>query len=458
MKKTKKIFLTLLLASYCVRFSIPVHAQDTIPATTVIPIQITVPSTQTANPNVDITNKTQATNNIPNVDQTTPILLTPVVEAPKRILKPANRKVDLHAIIFDPTVIVKEPENAEEMTKAEVAKYKVGEALKGSVSAVSTKGLLEDTMKMSLEKGAIESIAPWVDYNGAMGTFWTADNYVNETYAINFCDVGVNGKMRDGKTVFRIMISPVRYIEGNTYFQSLFADNYIIRDIGKHNKILVGNTWVPNGIESKESPLTIPFFARSQISRTYGTARAIGTKVMGDYKLAEYQLGVYSAERYFKDFFPGPEFAGVVSFKPLGMTNGKWGKVTMGGSMDAGNSNDHFFVAGAHMIYEYKRWKASFEYASADASNGSTGFNPDKSEGFYGTLAYRITPRLQALIRFDQFDPNKVKKNDIRREYTAGINYFVKGQALKLMLNYVLYSVENGTYGSRLLLGTQIIL
>lgn len=439
--RSKILLLLIILTSFCSNFSCAEETTSSIPSSEE---QINVVSNQ----------NTQIADNINNP----PILVAPVVETPKRILKPANRKVDLHAIIFDPTVTVKPPENTKEMTKAELAKYDIEHALHGEVSAPSTKGLLEDTMKMTFESGPIESIAPWVDYNGAMGDYWTGANYANTTYGINFCDVGINGKLRDGKTAFRIMISPVRYIEGNTYFQSLFADNYITRKIGKHNTILVGNTWVPNGIESKESPLTIPFFARSQISRTYGTSRALGAKVMGDYSLVEYQFGGYSSGRFFKDFFPGPEFAGIVSLKPLGKTDGKWGKITVGGSMDAGNADSRFFVAGTHLIYEYKRLKASFEYASADGSNGSTGFSSNASEGYYGTLAYRITPRLQALIRYDKFDPNKDKANDMRTEYTAGINYFVKGQALKLMLNFVYYTLENGAYGSRIMTGTQIIL
>lgn len=425
-KKIAPLFVALLLVLFCMNFA---YAQDE----------------QT------ISNKLET----PSL---APILVAPVVKEPQRLLKPTDRKVDLKAIIFDPAVSAKLPANADEMTKTEEYKYKIHEALHGQVSATSTKGLLEDTMKMTFESGPVESIAPWVDYNGGFSNIWAGEEYKNTTYGINFCDVGVNGKFRDGKTVFRLMISPVRSIEGNTWFQSLFADNYIIRDIGKHNKILVGNTWVPNGIESKESPLTIPFFARSQIARTYGTSRAIGAKLMGDYDLVEYQLGGYSAERFFKDFFPGPEVAGLISVKPLGKTSGQWGKLTMGGSIDAGNAESHFFVTGSHLIYEYKRLKASFEYATADGSNGSTGFSANQSEGFYGTLSYRITPRLQALIRYDQFDPNKNKANDIRTEYTAGINYFLKGQALKLMLNFVGYSVENGTYGSRIMTGAQIVL
>lgn len=391
-------------------------------------------------------------------EQKTQQLKPSAVATPQRILKPADRKVNLQAIIFDPAAVSKEPAQAEEMTKTEVAKYKINEALHGQVSTVSTKGLLEDTMKMTFEKGPVKSISPWIDYNGAFTNVWAGENYQNTLYGINFCDVGINGKLRDNKTVFRVMISPVRYVEGNTYFQSFFADNYIIRDLGKHNKILVGNTWVPNGIESKESPLVIPFFARSQISRTYGTSRAFGAKIMGDYDFIEYNVGGYSAERYFKDFFPGPEVAGIVSLKPLAKAKGKYGKMLIGGGMDGGNSDSRFFVAGAHLIYEYKRLKASFEYASANGSNGSTGFSANDSEGYYGTLAYRITPRIQALVRYDNFDPNKNKANDMRTEYTAGLNYFIKGQALKLMLNYVYYTVENGVYGSRIMAGTQIVL
>lgn len=398
--------------------------------------------------------------------QQAPILVAPVVPVPKKLLKPANRKVDLKAIIFDPAVTVKLPAKAEEMTKTEEYKYKIHEALLGEVSTtVSTKGLLEDTMKMTFEKGPIESLAPWFDYSGNLSNMWNGENYQNTLYGINFCDVGVNGKIRTKddpasgkKTVFRLMYNVGKEIQGNTYLQSFMADNYIMRYWSKDDQVLFGYARAAVGIEGGESPLTIPFFGRSQISRTYGNVRTLGLKAQGNHKLYDYSAGFFSSGRYFKDFFPGPEFVGLVSIKPLGLTDGKWGKLAMGGSLNAGNAESHYCVGGAHLIYDYKRLKASLEYAAADGSNGSTGFTSNQSEGFYGTLAYRVTPRIQALVRYDQFDPNKNKANDIRREYTAGINYFVKGQALKLMLNYVLYSVENGTYGSRIMVGTQIIL
>lgn len=460
-KKIKPVLIALLLAFSCssICYSEETKNVTATPSSGVVPAVAVVPSLP-----VEATKQLEKSE-IAVSDKQTPVLKTPVIEQPKRLLKPANRKVDLHAIIFDPTVTVKPPENADEMTKSELAKYDIDHALHGSVTAPSTKGLLEDTMKLTFQKGFIESIAPWVDYNGAWTGAWSGPNYTNSTYGINFQDVGINGKFRTNddpasgkKTVFRVMFNTGREIVGNTYLQSFMADNYIMRYWTKDDQILVGYARTATGLEGGESPFTIPFFARSQISRTYGNVRALGIKAQGNHKLYDYSIGAFSSGRFFKDFCPGEEFVLLGSIKPLGLTDGKYGNLVLGGSIDGGNAEKRFFVAGTHLTYEYKRLKASFEYASANGSNGSTGFSGNDSEGYYGTLAYRLTPRTQFLVRYDKFDPNKAAANDMRTEYTAGLNYFVKGQALKLMLNYVYYTVENGAYGSRIMAGTQIIL
>lgn len=467
MKKKLKASLLVALLSFGVGYS-SVKAEQVKAETPVAVQSIPPPTVQSAapaannaasNPEVQVSQKTNAVEKQPGK------LTTPVVEAPKRLIKPANRKVDLHAIIFDPTVTVKPPENAQEMTKTELAKYDIDHALHGAVTAPSTKGLLEDTMKVTFEKGPVEYIAPWVDYNGSFTNAWSGADYTNTLYGINFQDVGINGKFRTKddpasgkKTVFRVMFNTGKFIEGNTYLQSFMADNYIMRYWTKDDQILVGYARTAVGLEGGESPFTIPFFARSQISRTYGNVRALGVKAQGNHKLYDYSAGIFSSGRFFRDFCPGEEFVLLGSIKPLGLTDGRYGNLVLGGSLDGGNAEKRFFVAGTHLTYEYKRLKASFEYASANGSNGSTGFSGNDSDGYYGTLAYRLTPRTQFLVRYDRFNPNKAAANNIRTEYTAGINYFVKGQALKLMLNYVYYTVDNGTYGSRIMAGTQIIL
>lgn len=410
--------------------------------------------------------------NLADVSVKTPELVAPVVQDPKLKSNLPTPKVDLNAVVLDPNVILQEElDGTEEYTadsEAQVyetlfdnAKYNLKEALHGEVKAVGTKGLFADKTKMTFKKGPIDNIIPWIDYNGYFSNVWNGENYENTLYSINFADVGVNINMKNPDNYMRIMFSPVKTFAGKNYFQTFFADNYFTHKMGKkkNNTILVGHTWLPMGIEGKESPLMWQFFNRSQLTLKYAGVRTLGTKIMGNYKYASYHLGMYSAGRGFTDWFPGPEFAGWVELKPLAnLDEKKYGKLTIGTGLNAGNSNSHYTVGMGAINYEYKRLRAITEFGIADGSNGAQGYTSNQSKGINGTLAYRITPKLQALVRYDQFDPNTDKMNDMRREYTAGINYFIKDHSLKLMLNYVYYNIESGVYGSRILVGTQFIL
>ena len=165
----------------------------------------------------------------------------------------------------------------------------------------------------------------------------------------------------------------------------------------------------------------------------------------------------YSSDRYFHEFFPGAEFTGWVNFKPLGKTDGKYGNLIIGTGLNAGRRHENYAVGGAYVGYSYKKFAANAEYAIADGYNGRS-FSSDKATGFYTTVSYRLTKRLHVLARFDQFDPNRDVSGDLRREYTAGLNYFIKGQALRLILNYVFCDNQQTEDSHRIILGTQILL
>ena len=99
---------------------------------------------------------------------------------------------------------------------------------------------------------------------------------------------------------------------------------------------------------------------------------------------------------------------GWVNVKPLGKTDGRYGKLKIGGGLQSGDRNCDYTVTGAYIGYEYKKWLMNFEYSDADGYNGPVGYSIDKkASGFYSTLAYRFTPKVQGLLRYDQFDPNK---------------------------------------------------
>ena len=280
----------------------------------------------------------------------------------------------------------------------------------------------------------------------------------NDTYyKFNNIDLGINGKFRDGKTFYeaRLRFAPQdRY----SYLQYLPSNIYIANTSIPHHTIIVGNTRTPTGYEGSKSSTVIPTIARAQISRNFGNTRQLGARVKGNYSLVEYDLGGYSSDTYFEKFFPGAEFAGWVSLKPLGKTNGKYGRLKVGSGMTAGQNGSDYTVFGAYASYEYRKFYANFEWGKANGYNGSRGISNNKAEGLYTTLAYRITPKFQIVGRYDQYRPDLNVADNMQKEYTAGLNYFLKGQALKLMLNYMYCNNESKADSHRIILGTQVLL
>lgn len=307
------------------------------------------------------------------------------------------------------------------------------------------------------EDSIMDKTQLWFGYNGDIGMYFNDDNITNH-YEFNTINLGYDGFLKDKNADFRIMFNSSPLSSRNVV-QNLFADMYVATNKIPHHRVLVGNSRPPVGMEGSYGPFVLPFIARSQISRNFGTVRKLGARVSGDYSLVDYDFGVYSSDSYFQEFFPGAEFIGWVNLKPLGKTDGRFGQLKIGGGLQGGHRDDNYCVTGAYVGWEYKRLLLNFEWANANGYNGPSGFSTNKqASGFYTTIAYRITSKLQALFRYDQFDPNRDVANNNRREYTVGLNYFLKGQGLKLILNYIFCQNDAAKDSHRILLGTQILL
>lgn len=319
--------------------------------------------------------------------------------------------------------------------------------------------LLKDVLTKHFDENSIwDRTQLWGGYNGDLGLYFNEDGPTTNHYEFNTINVGYDGFLKDNKADFRIMLNYAPYSSRNVV-QNLFADMYVATNAIPHHRVLIGNSRPPVGMEGGAGPFVLPFIARSQISRNFGTVRKLGGRVSGDYSLVDYDFGLYSSDTYFNEFFPGAEFIGWVNFKPLGKTDGKYGKLKIGGGLQGGHRDTNYCVTGAYVGWEYKKLLLNFECANANGYNGPSGVQTDKhASGFYTTLAYRITPKIQALLRYDEFDPNHNISNNNIREYTAGINYFIKGQGLKLILNYVFCQNEASKDSHRILMGTQILL
>lgn len=73
-------------------------------------------------------------------------------------------------------------------------------------------------------------------------------------------------------------------------------------------------------------------------------------------------------------------------------------------------------------------------------------FEPDNAipsaafdaEGWHLTAAYTLVPRrLQGVLRHEVFDPNVDAGGDATRNWVAGLNYLLKGDDIKFMVNYL---------------------
>ena len=334
---------------------------------------------------------------------------------------------------------------------------KIQKTLKADVTRTDYANfLLKDLLTVDIEKGPVERLQFYGIYRGhALMNFQNSD--LDSEYETSVLDVGVMGQMKPKyKSEFRLQLKFTPTSE-RSFIQNLFSDVYVVNKSIPNHQIIVGNSRNQVGVEGGMSTVYLPFVMRSQISRTFAGTRALGVKVNGKYSLVDYTVAVNSSDRYFREFFPGTEFTGWVNFKPLGLTDGKYGKLVMGGGVNTGKNHHEYTVAGAYVGYNYKKFMINAEYSNADGYNGKA-YNPNKADGFYTTIGYKLTPKLQLVGRYDQFDPNRGIANDLRREYSAGLNYFVIGQAMRILLNYVYCDNQNKEDSHRIILGTQLLL
>jgi phosphate-selective porin len=81
------------------------------------------------------------------------------------------------------------------------------------------------------------------------------------------------------------------------------------------------------------------------------------------------------------------------------------------------------------------------------------------AEGWQATGAYFLVPgKLRAVVREEAFDPNTAVGGNTTRTTTLGLNYYLKGEDIKFMLDYLNGNVPGSTTdGGRLLTRVQVI-
>lgn len=314
--------------------------------------------------------------------------------------------------------------------------------------------LFKDVLTHDFKNGG--SIEAFATHRGSISALFNPHSYSTK-YSDLTTEFGFFGKTKDDMFNYRFSILPVP-VEGKSYVDNMWSDMFITYNKIPHHKILIGRSRGQVGMEGGNSAYTLPFLNRSQIARYFGNLRTTAVKVIGDYNYADYSVSLGSSGRTLTSGMPGVDFIGWVNIKPFGSQDGKWGKLTIGGGLNAGHNDFNYTVGTVYVGYKHKRFWTNFEASIADGYNGGAALSNKQAGGFAYTLGWKIKPYLQLIGRIDQFDPDRTVSGDTKREYTAGINWFVKGQALRFILNYVFCQNDNAPDSQRIIIGSQIVL
>lgn len=318
--------------------------------------------------------------------------------------------------------------------------------------------LFEDKIQYTFKTGIVKDIEMIGAYKGAFDFTGEDGNLDHLDYLIPVMDVGFQGNFRDEKTKYKVLMNSKRNASGYTHFKSKISDYYIERKLNNSNSLILGQTRTPLGMEGDESDYTLITGRRSQISSNYSNIRSLGAKIVGNYKDIDYNLGVFDTGRYLiNTFSSAPEFTGKLIYTPKAEKLNKYGTIRAATSCNIGKREYEYQVYTAYLDYKYKKFFINAEYAIANGYNGMKN-SANKSSGFYTTMTYNFTPKLQGFTRIDQFSPIRTNNTKDITEYTVGINYFLKQQRIRLIMSYSYVDYNASKFGNKLFLMTQFVL
>ena len=316
--------------------------------------------------------------------------------------------------------------------------------------------LLKNKLTKHFERGPISSLQARVVAQSNFEVFAPNEGDSYSRLNPNLLNILFDAKSRSGKDMFRLMFD-VSHQHNEPFMHNLFKDVFYETKRIPHHSILVGHSRVGTGFEGLQSAYTLPLLSRSQISRNFSNIRKLGLRVRGDYKYLDYDFGLYSSDTYFTDFMQGGEFNSWLEVKPFAKTKDRFGNLRTGVGISTGTRHSTgYLVGGVGVKYSYKNLWTQMEYSAANGSNGAGGLTSKHRQGWYVTLGYKLSKKFEILARFDDFNPDKSIGGNNRREYTTGLNYYIKGQALKLVLNYIFCQDKAFHNSHRFMLGAQL--
>ncbi len=256
-------------------------------------------------------------------------------------------------------------------------------------------------------------------------------------------------------------------LRNNGDYRAFGTDVYLNWGHYSFANVRVGQFKTPFGYEQIQSDSVIWFAERSLPSDRFTLGREIGAMVKGDFftNRLSYSAGIFNGTPFNNGFNDNEKFTyvGRINGTPWKGQIGEWksqwdvginGYATKDNSVSVGSFNfdasaaagiDNLFVGdrrawGGDTQFKVGRFDLAAEYFRGHFKpKNHVPFTEVDAQGYsVGVAAFVLPKKLQALVRYENFDPNVNVNGDSSDIWVFGLTYFIKDHDLKLQLNYLL--------------------
>lgn len=253
-----------------------------------------------------------------------------------------------------------------------------------------------------------------------------------------------------------VMIDPAKNLTQNAagainqssnIFQEVALQYQLKKTATSSHFIDIGQFKIPIGYEGDQvSSGQLQFverallFAQRDIANGgYGDIRESGVRLRGTSGEFGYDLGVFNGFGERQNALAVTDQKAVIGrlfYRPKSVEGLVLG--VSGGTGSAGGFDRD--VLNAFAAFKRDKWTLQSEYLDGKAQ-GPLGTPPVATlrdiKGYYGSVGYLFTPRIEGTFRYDYFDTDTALANADAKDITIGANYYLKGHNSKIQVNLV---------------------
>ena len=287
------------------------------------------------------------------------------------------------------------------------------------------------------------SIGGYIQFQAEAGDAPDSRFPLNDRFLIRRARLGVKGSFaEDVDFTFQAELGNGS-LSSTANYRAQATDVFVTWKKFDYANVTFGQFKTPYGYEQLIADTKTPFVERSLPNDRLTLSRQIGAMVSGDFldKRLSYAVGAFNGNGVNNSANDNERFLTVGRVSGVALKTAKY-KLTAGANafttddgVDAaaiqrdGYAFDAQFNAG--------RFDAAAEWFQTDSAPAAgTDFTANgwAAHGAY----YVVEKKLQALLRYETYDANTSFADQTSESWTIGLNYFLKGDDLKLMVNYIL--------------------